>query len=101
MALCTVSGSLLDIGGVGIENANVTAKITTPYFVGTDMLLPGEVTTLSSAAGAWSLDLTQGASVIVLIDYPPNVSDGKRRLSYSIIVPAAPTAAFSTLAVEL
>lgn len=101
MATCVVSGVVKDLGDTAVQNAVVTARIVTPVFSGTSLITPTEVADTSDTNGAWDLTLLQGLSCIVTIDYPPNSEDSKRRLQYSITVPAASTANFSTLATEL
>jgi len=101
MATCTVSGVIKDASETGIQGVTIRARIVTPYFTTTILVLPVEVSTTSDSFGAWSLALNQGAKAIVQIEYPPNGIDSNRRYSYTIIVPASGTANFSTLATEL
>lgn len=101
MATCVVSGVVKDISETAVQNAVVTARIVTPYFSTTIQIVPTEVSDTTDSNGAWDLTLVRSSSVIVTIDYPPNTSDSKRRLSYAVTVPDAATANFSTIATEL
>lgn len=101
MATCTVSGTIKDVSETAIEDVVVRANIITPVFASTSLIVPKELTTTTDASGAWSLVLSQGAYVVITIDYPPNLTDSAMKKTYAITVPASGTAAFSTLATEL
>lgn len=101
MATCTVSGTLKDLSDTAISGAIIRAYVEQSVFSGTTQVAPSEISTTSDAAGAWSLVIIQTLTCQVVIEYPPNTTDSRRRLTYSITVPASTTANFSTLAVEL
>lgn len=101
MATCAVSGTLVDLSETAVSGATVRARILTPQFSGTSLVVPYEISTTSSASGVWTLNMSQGVSAEVTIEYPPNSMDSSRKYTYAIAVPTAGTAAFSTLATEL
>jgi hypothetical protein len=100
MATCTVSGLMQDLTGTAISGATIRARTVVPYFVTTIQIVPEEVTTTTSAGGAWSLVLIQGASVVLTTEFPPNSTDSAKRYEYSILVPATSTANLSALVTE-
>jgi len=101
MATCTVSGTIKDASETAISGAVVKASIITPIFSGTAHIVPKEVSTTSASDGTWSLALLQGVNALVAIEYPPNSTDSKKRLTYAVTVPASSSANFSTIATEL
>ena len=100
MATCTITGSVLDASETAISGATIRARIVTPVFSSTNLVVPKEVTTTSAADGSWSLSLSRNCSAIVTIEYPPNSTDSARKLNYYISVPNSASSAFSTLATE-
>lgn len=100
MATCAVSGVVKDITETAIEGAVIKANIVTPYFTTTIQIVPKEVSTTSSASGAWTLNLNRGASVLITIEYPPNSTDSRLRKTFAATIPAAATADFSTIATD-
>lgn len=102
MATCVVSGTVVDPSETGISGAVVKANVVTPNFNGgTSLIASKEISTTTAASGTWSLTLSQGLSVIVAIEFPPNSTNSNVRSTYSFTVPATTTASFSTLATEL
>ncbi len=100
MALCTVSGTIKTGSETAISGMSIKALPISAYFSTTIQIVPQEVTTTTDASGNWSLNLNQGGQFLITMFYPPNALDSARRASYSIIVPAAATADFSTLVTE-
>lgn len=100
MAVCTVSGTILDAGGSAVTTATVRANIVTPAFVSTNLYVPKEVTTTTDASGNWSLALVQTLQYIVSLEFPPNSTDSNLNRKYSVTAPASLTANFSSLATE-
>lgn len=102
MATCVVSGIIKDASETAIASVPVKARITTPYFTSTTiMIAPKEVSTTTDGTGLWSLTLNQGAQCLVTIEWPPNNTDSAKKSVYTITVPATSTANFSSLATEL
>lgn len=101
MATCTVSGVIKDSSETAIQSVIVKARIVTPFFVSTVLIVPKELSTTSDANGAWSLVLTRSKSYIVTFEYSPNSTDSKKIYAYAITTPASSTSDFSTLATEL
>lgn len=103
MALCTISGKLVDASETAISGVVIKASIVTPNAnsSATQFILPKEVSTTSAADGTWSLTLSQLLSVILALEYPPNNTDSARRVTYAGTVPATSTASFNTVFTEL
>lgn len=102
MATCSITGTLVDPTGTAINGATVELRVTTPQFDAANALVvPYTSTVTTNASGTFTLNADQGISAIVTIIYPPNATDSGRRYSYSILVPAASSATFNTLATEL
>lgn len=101
MATCVVSGVIKDPSETAISSVTVSALPVSPYFSTTIQIVPKIVSTTTDVTGAWSLTLVRGGQFTVTIMYPPNTVDSARRATYTITVPAAATADFSTLATEL
>jgi len=101
MALCAVSGVIKDASETALSGVVVEARPINPYFNSTTQIVPKTVTTTTDASGIWSLSLSQTGTFTVTIMYPPNDVDSARRYNYTITVPAASSANFSTLATEL
>ncbi len=101
MATCIVSGNLQLLDGTPIEGAIIKARIVTSYFSTTIQISPQEVTTSTDASGDWSLTLQRLSSPIISVEYTPDDTSSSRFLEYSVTVPDASTADFSTIATEL
>lgn len=102
MATCTISGTLVDPTGTGINGAVVELRVTTPQFdAANSLVVPYTSTVTTNSSGVFSLVADQGISAIISIDYPPNATDSIRRYAYAVSVPVAATATFASLATEL
>lgn len=101
MATCAVSGIIKDISETAILGATIKASISNSFFTTTIHIVPKEVSTTSAADGTWTLNLVRGSSAIVTISYPPNATNSQQPYRYSVTVPSAATADFSTIALEL
>lgn len=103
MANCAVSGTLVDSGSNAVSGAtvrfNVIAPISTSTLAST-LFVPTEISTTSASNGSWTLNITQGLSGILSIDYPPNSTDSTRRYTYSIVIPSQSTATINSLITE-
>jgi hypothetical protein len=102
MATCTITGTIVDPTGTGINGATVELRVTTPQFDSTNnLVVPYTSTVTTDSSGVFSLVADQGISAIITIDYPPNATDSIRRYPYAVLVPSATTANFNTIATEL
>lgn len=103
MATCAVSGTLMDPSETAISGATVRFTIQTPNFNGStiNFFAPKEITTTTASNGTWTLNISQGMSGVISFDYPPNSTDSTRRINYSVVIPAASTASFESIATEL
>lgn len=102
MSTCVVSGTLVDASETGISNAVVRFKLVSGTANGsaTNFFAPEELNTVTASNGAWSLTLSRNLSGMITIDYPPNVTDSTKRLSYSVVIPNTSTATFNSLVTE-
>lgn len=80
-------------------NAQVTASAIN--LKASHLITPYTVTTTTASDGVWSLNLIRLSSVLITIDYPPNLTDSAKRYTYAITVPNSATANFDALATEL
>lgn len=95
MATCAVSGTLLDLGGGAIIGATVRFSSASPTLDASfSLLMPKEVRTTTDASGVWTLNLVQGMSGDIIIEYPPNSTDSTLPYYFSIVVPSQSTADF-------
>lgn len=101
MALCTVSGTILDLSEEPVVGVVIKANLTSPIFIETSQIIPEEISTTTDEDGNWELDLVQTASVCIAIEYPPNPLNTKIRVTYAILIPDEATADFSELITEL
>ena len=103
MATCVVSGTLLDPSETAISGATVSFKIDNAYAnsSSTNFFAPKTVSTTTASDGTWSLTLSRGISGVIQIDYTADSYSPARRLSFSVVVPAAATSSFNTLVTEV
>ena len=101
VALCTITGALLDPTGTGIAGANVKTNIVSPFLdANNNLLIQKETQVTTDSSGNFTLSLVQGSSVVVAMEFPPNSTDSNRRQTFSILVPFTLTASFSNLVTE-
>lgn len=102
MATCSITGTIVDPTGAGINGATVELRVTSPQFdASNNLVVPYTSSVTTNSSGVFTLTADQGISAIVTIDYPPNATDSIRRYAYSIVVPSAASATFQSLATEL
>lgn len=102
MAICTITGTIVDSTATGINGATIKFNVTAPQLdVANNLIMPFEVNTTSNSSGVFTLALDQGISGICAIEYPPNSTDSNRRHTFSILVPATSTATFASLITEI
>lgn len=97
MALCVVSGRLIDSKGDPVTNAEITARLTSPIVEGTDLIVPTEQSVSTNASGQFTLTLHTSATFVCLVQYPPNAEDSQRLLSYALQTTAATSADFTSI----
>lgn len=97
MALCTVSGILVDISNSPIENAIIEARPSNDIEQGTtSLIVQKRIMDVTDSNGAWSLDLVQGTGVVVTMRYTDG-GTGEMREQFTITIPATSTANFNDL----
>jgi len=104
-AVCTVTGNLYNVNGTASVGAVVKAYVTQPFFLADNYIPAGlYAETVTDANGAWTLSLVRtaaaGRQLTVRFEYP-NGDFQKQNAAYSIIVPEASSATFSSLVTSL
>lgn len=98
MSTCIISGILLDPSETPISGATIRFNIETPVLNGASSLLgPKNVATTTAVDGSWSITASQNCSGVLTIDCPPDSANSTVKYTFSIIVPATPTAQFSNV----
>lgn len=97
MSVCTVSGTLLDPSSTAISGAVIRFNIQNPV---TGVISPHEVRTSSAANGTWSLDITQGVTGILTIEYAEDSSESSSEHAFNLSIPSQTSATFSSVWVD-
>lgn len=96
MAICTVSGKLVDASSTAISGATVTFNIQQPILSAD----PVEGSTTTATDGTWSLDLQQGLSGVFTIPISPSPATKKIYYRFNVNIPNTSTATFSSILVD-
>ncbi len=94
MATCAVSGTLLDSGGNPISGAVLLYDIQNSV---AGVIAPSEVRTTSAADGTWSMNLSQGTTGILNIEYAVDSTDSSSIHTFNLKIPAASSASFASV----
>ncbi len=97
MSTCTVTGTLVTPGNDRIGSAVVKFNIQNPV---TGIISPKEVRTLSATDGTWSLDLVQGVTGLMKIEYPEDPKGSSSIHFFSLVIPSSASATFSEVWVD-
>lgn len=92
MAICVVSGAVLDPSGTALSGTSVSFN-TQLAAVSAE---PVQGSTSTASDGSWSLSLLQGISGIFTIPVAPTTSSRKVLHTFSAVIPATSTATFSS-----
>ncbi len=92
MALCTVSGTVIDSSGTALAGIPVSFVTQVPILAAE----PIEGTTSTATDGTWSLSVLQGLSGIFTISAPTSAISRAIQYKFSANIPLALTATFSS-----
>lgn len=97
MAICLVSGTILDPSGAAVTSATVYARLVAPTVLGSTLVTPFEVSAATNASGNFSITVQQSLTVIFTVKYPDSASDPVRTYNYTGTIPGAATATFTSI----
>ncbi len=103
MANCIVSGTFTDAQGTAISGATLRFNLDTPALDPTNtgnLLLPYEITTTTSNAGAWTLSIIQGVSGVLTMDLVPTTMSPVVKYKFSLLIPATSNSTFASCWVD-
>lgn len=96
MSLCTISGKLVDASGTSISGASVNFNTQTPSLASE----PAQASTTTATDGTWSVILQQSLSGIFTISAPVSNLGSAIPYQFNVNIPAAASAAFSSIVVD-
>lgn len=99
MATCAISGTMQDSGGSAATSVTVIARIPAPQLLGTTLVTPFEISTVTDSSGNFTLTVQQSLSVIFTVQYPIVGTEPLRIFNYTGNIPATTTASFSSVIV--
>lgn len=96
MAICVVSGTVLDPSGTALSEIEVDFNIQTPI-ISAD---PVQGSTTTASDGTWSLSLLQGLSGVFTVNVANDNLSKKIPYRFNANIPLSLTASFSSVVVD-
>jgi hypothetical protein len=97
MAICLVSGTILDPAGSAVTSATVYARVLQPTVLGTALITPYEVSASTDTSGNFSITVQQSLTVVFTVQCPVAGSEPMRSYTYTGTIPGTATATFSSI----
>ncbi len=99
MATCAVSGTILQPSGEAATSVTIFARVPLPVVVGSDLIAPFEISTMTDVSGNFVLTVQQSMSVLFTVQYPIVGTEPMRTFNYTGNIPGAATATFTDIIV--